>query len=218
LNIIQTIYKTEKLNGLLERLNIAGSKGFIEYLTKNNYISIYNMVGMSEPDSKQFEYLSKQKTITESLYAYNERLFNSIANKEDIGQLPELKIVYDDIHIHLFEKQNTNEAPQNLTQIDQDDINLTSFLSNINFVDHLCNICEDIGQIRVDLQHAALMEHIKKINSLLPANIYLPFLKDSIRYYVIANIPISEVKIFKTKNRAPYMITIEAFRLEELNR
>jgi hypothetical protein len=182
------------------------------------------MIGMTEPNNMQINYLSRQKNITERLYDYNHTLFNCIVNKEDISNMTEFKILNKDIHIKLFDKQSLNLvidqniATQNLPQIDMDDINLTSFLSNINFVDHLCNICEDIRLKPVELQNNTLLEHIKKINTLLPANIYVPFLKDSIRYYIIANIPISEVKIFKTKNRAPYLITIEAFRLEELNK
>ncbi len=203
---------------MLERLHVAGSKGFIEYLTKNNYISIYSMIGMSEPNDKQLEYLSNQKIVIEKLYEYNENLLSCVVNK-DMSKLSDFKVPIDDIHIRLFEKQflNIDENFQSLAQLDSDDINLTSFLSNVNFVDHLCNICEDIRVKPVENQHVTLLEHIKKINTLLPANIYIPFLKDSIRYYVIGNIPISEVKIFKTKNRAPYLMTIEVFRLEELN-
>ena len=37
------------------------------------------------------------------------------------------------------------------------------------------------------------------------------------RNYVIGSIPISECHIFTTKTRAPYMITLECFRLDEIN-
>ena len=62
-----------------------------------------------------------------------------------------------------------------------------------------------------------LLTELKKINKILPSNVYIPFVNNSIRNYVIASIPISECHIFKTKTRAPYMIAIECFRLDELN-
>jgi len=55
------------------------------------------------------------------------------------------------------------------------------------------------------------------INKNLPSNNYIPFIKDSVRNYVIAHIPVSEARIFRTKNRAPYCITLEIFRIDELN-
>lgn len=109
-----------------------------------------------------------------------------------------------------------NINTQYVKQIDMDDVNLSSFLSNTNFVDNLCNICDVLSYITISEQPKALLKEIKKINKALPANVYVPFLKESIRNYVIAHIPVSEIKIFRTKNRCPYMITIETFRMEEL--
>jgi phosphatidylinositol 4-kinase len=104
---------------------------------------------------------------------------------------------------------------QYLKQIDIKDINLSSFLSTINFYDHLCNIC-DIVSFIVNDQAKALLNEIKNVNKILPANVYVPFVKDSIRNYVVAHLPLSEIKIIKTKNRCPYMLTIETFRAAEL--
>jgi len=39
---------------------------------------------------------------------------------------------------------------------------------------------------------------------------------NSIRNYAILHIPSSECRVFQTKERAPYMITIEVFRPEEI--
>lgn len=106
---------------------------------------------------------------------------------------------------------------QYVKQIDADNVNLSSFLSNINFIDHLCNLCDVLLNTLDSERKKTLFNEIKKINKILPANVYIPFVNHSIRNYVIASIPISEAKIFKTKERAPYMVTLECFRLDELN-
>lgn len=106
---------------------------------------------------------------------------------------------------------------QYVKQIDADDVNLSSFLSNINFIDHLCNLCDVLLNTLDSERKKTLFNEIKKINKILPANVYIPFVNHSILNYVIASIPISEAKIFKTKERAPYMVTLECFRLDELN-
>jgi len=66
-------------------------------------------------------------------------------------------------------------------------------------------------------QHRTLLNELNKVNKNIPSNTYIPFLRDSIRNYVVCHIPISEAKIYKTKNRSPYMITLECIRLEEIN-
>lgn len=110
-----------------------------------------------------------------------------------------------------------NFSTQYIKHIDSQDINLSSFLSNINFVDHLCNICIILESMPIQNQHRTLLNELNKVNKNLPSNTYVPFLRDSIRNYVVCHIPVSEAKIFKTKNRSPYMITLECIRLEEIN-
>lgn len=90
-------------------------------------------------------------------------------------------------------------------------------MSDINFVETLCSICEKTKDIPQDDQLSYIRREITEINKSLPANIYIPFLKESIRNYVICHIPVTEIKIFRTKNRAPYMITVEVIRIDEIN-
>ena len=119
-----------------------------------------------------------------------------------------------------YERVSNDEnifSTQYIKHIDFSDINLSSFLSNINFVDHLCNICAILESMPVINQHKTLLNELEKINKILPSNSYIPFVRDSIRNYVVCHFPISEARIFKTKNRSPYMITIECIRLEEIN-
>ena len=65
-------------------------------------------------------------------------------------------------------------------------------------------------------QMGFLRREVTYMNKSLPANVYLPFLKDSLRNFIICHIPITELKIFRTKNRAPFMITIEVMRMDEI--
>ena len=105
---------------------------------------------------------------------------------------------------------------EDFTQVDLDDTNLTSFLSNINFIDNLCNICEIMRIAAPEKQLGILQNELNKINKLLPSNIYIPFLSETIRNYIIVHIPVTETRIFRTKNRAPYMLTVEVIRIDEL--
>jgi len=129
----------------------------------------------------------------------------------------------DNVFISIFKNYERvsndefNFSTQYIKHIDSQDINLSSFLSNINFVDHLCNICIILESMPLMSQHRTLLNELNKVNKNIPSNTYIPFLRDSIRNYVVCHIPISEAKIYKTKNRSPYMITLECIRLEEIN-
>lgn len=70
-----------------------------------------------------------------------------------------------------------------------------------------------------------LKEELKKVNMLLPASVYLPFVNsintsvitiESIRNYAVLHIVTDEAKVFQTKERAPILLCIEAYRPEEL--
>lgn len=50
----------------------------------------------------------------------------------------------------------------------------------------------------------------------MPAAVYIPFLAESMRNYAVLSIVADESKIFKTKERAPIMLTLEVFRPIEL--
>lgn len=110
-----------------------------------------------------------------------------------------------------------NNAFDTFVSLDFLDINLTSFLSSINFIDILTDISERMGGILIDQQMKFLRHEMFKINNKIPANLYIPFLKKSIRNYIICHIPVTELRIFRTKNRAPFLITFEVIRIDELN-
>jgi phosphatidylinositol 4-kinase len=124
--------------------------------------------------------------------------------------------------VDIFRKQDISQQENNLLQfesleqIDEEDYNLTSFLSNVNFIDKLSNICEIMRIAPPENQMEILYKEINSINKLLPSNLYIPFLSNTIRNYIIVHIPVSETRIFRTKNRAPYMLTVELIRIDEL--
>ena len=97
-----------------------------------------------------------------------------------------------------------------------DDVNLLSFHSVISFFDDLCKIGRDlIGKDSSQFKEIIINE-ITKINKNLPANVYLPFLTNNTRNYIIVHIPVTELKVFKTKERVPFMLVFEMIRLDEI--
>ena len=98
------------------------------------------------------------------------------------------------------------------------DINFISYHSSLNFIEHLCDISNELPKHPIKEQKLYLYEELTKINKKLPCNVYLPFLKDSTRNYIICHIPLEEVKIFRTKTRCPIMLTFEIIRIDETNR
>lgn len=52
------------------------------------------------------------------------------------------------------------------------------------------------------------------MNANLPAAVYVPFVKNSIRSYAVLNIVSKESRVFSTKMRSPYSLTLEIYRPE----
>ena len=98
------------------------------------------------------------------------------------------------------------------------DINFESYHSSLNFIDHLCDICTELTKYNADFQKIFLFNKLLEVNKKLPCNVYLPFLHESTRNYIICHIPLSGVKIFRTKTRCPIMLTFELIRIDEVNK
>lgn len=78
----------------------------------------------------------------------------------------------------------------------------------------------DLVTIGDDLAHCnpkivGLKNSLRSINKKLPAAVYIPFSRNSLRYYTILNIDVDHARVFSTKERSPYSICIELFREEE---
>ena len=98
------------------------------------------------------------------------------------------------------------------------DINFVSYHSTLNFIDHLCDISNELPKHPIEEQMNFLYEQLLEINKKLPCNVYLPFLDDSVRNYLICHIPLDGVRIFRTKTRCPIMLTFELIRIDEINK
>ena len=97
------------------------------------------------------------------------------------------------------------------------DINFISYHSTINFIEHLCDISNELPNHPIEEQMLFLYQKIRDINKQLPCNVYLPFLKDLTRNYLICHIPLEGARIFRTKTRCPLMLTFEMVRIDEIN-
>ena len=98
------------------------------------------------------------------------------------------------------------------------DINFVSYHSTLNFIDHLCDISNELPKHPIEEQMNYLYEQLLEINKKLPCNVYLPFLEESTRNYLICHIPLDGVRIFRTKTRCPIMLTFELIRIDEINK
>ena len=107
---------------------------------------------------------------------------------------------------------NKNENNKNKI----DDVNLLSFHSVISFIDDLCKIGRNLINKESNKYKEIITLEITKINKKLPANVYLPFLTNNTRNYIIIHIPVTELKVFKTKERVPFMLVFEMIRLDEI--
>ena len=94
-------------------------------------------------------------------------------------------------------------------------IGFDSYLSTPKFIKRLADISDELISEPNQLQY--LRDKLKEVNQQLPASVYLPFVSDSMRNYVVLNIVIDEARIFKTKERAPVMLCIECYRPVELS-
>ena len=238
------IFKSDLDKNCIENFYLCGSDEYVKFLKNENLQNYYfKEINNNEIDNEITnienvkDFLANKKKFHEFLSNYAEYTYNKEIEKEglinnnnnnnnfnDEEMLNKIKNLNpNQFSLNLFKRYDhvTNDENsihlQYMKQIDLDDVNLSSFLSNINFFDHLCNICDILINTQPNERKKVLLNEIHKINKILPANVYLPFLNSSIRNYLIGGISISECHIFKTKERAPYMITMECFRLDELN-
>ena len=197
IHTIQTIFKsdTENEKKELKKYFIAGGDVFMNYNNKGYFIDC-----MDQSDGNND--ITSDTTYNNNYGEHNVIKINIFT-----------KYGYCTNHEEMIVSGGMNS----IKQIDENDINLTSFLSNINFFDHLTNICERIRFIdSPEMRQSELIKEITKINENLPYNVYIPFSNKEIRNNLICHISIKDTKVFKTKERAPIILTFECFRLEEL--
>ena len=161
---------------------------------------------------------SKDKLIDNEKFKSND-FFIDISNFKLLNN----EVTFDDEDIDEEEPKQIYEEKIN---IDQDnfvnksplDINFVSYHSTLNFIDHLCDISNELPKHPIEEQMNYLYEQLLEINKKLPCNVYLPFLEESTRNYLICHIPLDGVRIFRTKTRCPIMLTFELIRIDEINK
>ena len=179
----------------------------------NNEVNLSNMNTSYIPNSLEYKFksneflidLSNFKLMNEDLtYDEDEDLEFDKGNNINTNKPNDL---YSDKIIDSFVNINKGIA----------DINFISYHSTINFIEHLCDISNELPNHPIEEQMIFLYQKLRDINKKLPCNVYLPFLKDSTRNYLICHIPLDGARIFRTKTRCPLMLTFEMVRIDEIN-
>jgi hypothetical protein len=89
---------------------------------------------------------------------------------------------------------------------------LNGFLSTPKFIAFLTDISEAL--ITQADRKEYLRDQLLSLNRRLPASVYIPFVNGSTRNYALLHIVTQEAKVFQTKERAPLLLCIEAYRPE----
>lgn len=63
-----------------------------------------------------------------------------------------------------------------------------------------------------------MRKELIKINKLLPAAVYIPFVSQRMRQFTVLQIVAEEARIFKTKERAPVLLCLEVCRPSQLRK
>ncbi|CAD8065540.1 unnamed protein product [Paramecium sonneborni] len=104
-------------------------------------------------------------------------------------------------YVSIFQNEQNNGLQEDL-----------AFQSNINFWNDITKISDELSKHQKKTEQ--LHRFLNNINLNLPAAVYIPFVKNSIRNYAILNIVSKESRVFSTKMRSPYSLTLEIFRPE----
>jgi phosphatidylinositol 4-kinase len=83
------------------------------------------------------------------------------------------------------------------------------FMSTVCFVEELTHISSAL--VGASDKRELLTQLLKELNKKLPAAVYLPLSMSSLHDCAVLHIPVHEVKIFVTKERAPFLICIEVY-------
>lgn len=149
--------------------------------------------------------------------------YNEVGNKEKIDRASMITspVTCKDIILLPFTSnirdeeqfEESDDSSPILRKIDERKSN--AYLSTPRFIKYLTDISELIS--KEQNKKEALKRELRKLNQHLPASVYIPFCQDSLRNYAVLHIPPEEVSVFQTKTRAPYMITIELYRPDEMS-
>ena len=242
LKMINTVFKSpeKKSKNKLEKFYIANSDDFIKYIKDNNLyffydnklidekINIFDKINFNDLNGIQQEFFNKYKKSRDIIIDYSDKEYEKLKkteeDKKNKKDSPINKIDSNHLIINTKEEQpsdiyNEEKIGDNFININKSisDINFISYHSTINFIEHLCDISNELPSHPIEGQMLYLYKKLNEINKILPCNAYLPFLKDSTRNYLICHIPLEGARIFRTKTRCPLMLTFEIVRIDEIN-
>jgi len=213
-----------------------------------NQTNIFDEVDYNNLDGYQQEIYNKYKKSRDIIIQFSEEEFKEVKDKDkDKNEISEIidkekqkfksndffidisnfKLLNDDVTYEEDDDQDGDPediyAEKNIIEDNKIkktllDINFVSYHSTLNFIDHLCDISNELPKHPIEEQMTFLYEQLVEINKKLPCNVYLPFLEDSTRNYLICHIPLDGVRIFRTKTRCPIMLTFELIRIDEINK
>lgn len=271
--LIESIYKSEKDINKLDKINVAYSRGYIDFIKKRNFEFLYNYekinwkeINKSQTNMFLYDQMSRlffknfelSENLKKDFILKHMEFFDDLKKEETNNNKPfeyGFKINPEDVFIRIFKNNEDNSTnteykqtlalfqdsvPSNVVAIYNEnrsvekevnieekikesesyknDINLKAFLSTMNFIDSLCNICKDAVAIPIEEQIIFIKREISHLNKELPGNVYMPLLNNGIRNHIIVHMPISELKIFRTKTRVLYMTTVEIVRMDEITK
>ena len=122
-------------------------------------------------------------------------------DEEKGGSLPQLGV--DDISLSLYPGEDKLIS------------NDTGYMATPHFIRSLTNVCELVLKAEKEKKEQTLIEGLNDINLRLPADVYIPLVRQSARNYKVLRIRVGEAKVFCTKTRAPFLCVLEVFRPEE---
>ena len=86
---------------------------------------------------------------------------------------------------------------------------MKSFFSTPNFILDLTSISE--GVVRAENDKEYLKMKLQLLNNMLPANCYIPILSNSDRNYMVLHVRNEDCIVFRTAEKAPYLVNLEVF-------
>lgn len=228
--MINTLFISDKDMEKLSHIYISYSSSFLQYIHKNNLYSLYSntdplLVPIDNHNEQSIGLIEQYKSTRKRINDFCSEEHAKVVMKEQLLPKNLKKLNADEFLIELMSFPTQNEFIMGNEENDDfismsnimNDVNFRSYNSTINFIDYLCDISFRMGSKPREQQAEFLFKELYEINLSLPGLVYLPFLKNSTRNYMICHISLPETKIFRTKTRAPIMLTFELIRLDEVS-
>ncbi|CAD8063214.1 unnamed protein product [Paramecium sonneborni] len=218
-------YIPQFINYLVFRGNNKELIDFLINVCQNNFffahLTYFQLKSLSQIVNKQVIQLKEVMKFLDEYQDSMKRQFGDeylINGQEFVSHNPnqEVILIYGTaVYDQQTPKINANEINiKQYVSMNQEDEEIKEknigFLSTINFWNDIIRISERL--YRAYPQIISLKADLQRINQNLPSCVYIPFVKDQIRNYVILNIVASECKVFSTKERSPFYICLEIYR------